>query len=595
MKSVIQKVLCVTIDKYYFRNPKGRIYKYSQFCRRKNCKIESSYNYENLKPRYCFKHKKEDMVNVKRGHKLCKVCKSSHKTKCTSPKCKYTIKDYKTQSAYMKLKTIEYLKETKQEYFLCRICHEIVSKDHFNSDEHIKTFNSVVSIDVKKSIKNCFISIKTQFYNTNYNAIYTDFYFKKKMKDLVLENTDVNKFYKSYILKKNMISFNYRDDQVFYSDKYDSDNIINDIDKIENLEKNEEYLKPQLIKSSMTNDYDYNIDQMYIDLDAINFKQSKHSIKYFHHMGCDIKLMKCTLLRGGQYNYEEIPKTFLDSKVISIIKNQDDKCFLYCYIRKHLNLVKGHSERVSRVDKRLAKKLEEELNYNFDNVEIKQLSKIEDLLETNVYVYSCVKNFKNKIPLFRSNKNYDKFLDLLLYEKHYMNINKLNIFFNPNSTNKTWFCRSCNNSFYSKVKYDDHVLYCKTAKPLILMPSKNKYIKFKNIQNTIQLPFVAYCDIESELLKQNNLYNHEHHMSGYKLDCVDKQYSKPIQIFDTLEKFRDGLINELDYIDKINHEIDMTTFNQKEFDDIDKCKYCHYDFTKKYNGRKIILLEKVDK
>ena len=178
-----------------------------------------------------------------------------------------------------------------------------------------------------------------------------------------------------------------------------------------------------------------------------------------------------------------------------------------------------------------------------------------------------------------------------------MNINKLNIFFNPNSTNKTWFCRSCNNSFYSKVKYDDHVLYCKTAKPLILMPSKNKYIKFKNIQNTIKLPFVGYCDIESELLhkKQNNLYTHEHLMSGYKLDCVDKQYSKPVKIFDTLEKFRDGLINELDYIDKINHEIDMSTFNLKEFYNIRKCKYCDYDFTKKYNSRKITLLEKVDK
>ena len=422
------------------------------------------------------------------------------------------------------------------------------------------------------------------------------------MKDLVLENTDVNKYYKSYIPKKNMITFNYRDDQVFYSDKYDSDNIINDIDNIENLEKKEEYLKPQLIKSSMTDDYDYNIDQMYIDLDAINFKQSKNSIKYFHHMGCDIKLMKCALLRGGKYNYEKIPKTFLDSKVISIIKNQDDKCFLYCYIRKHINLVKIHGERVSRVDKRLAKKLEEELNYDFDNVEIKQLSKIEDLLETNVYVYSCDENFKNKIPLFRSNKNFDKYLDLLLYEKHYMNVNKLNLFFNPNSTNKTWFCRSCNNSFYSKVKYDDHVLYCKTAKPLILMPSKNKYIKFKNIQNTIQLPFVAYCDIESELLykKQSNLYNHEHLMSGYKLDCVDKKHSKPVKIFDTLEKFRDGLISELDYIDKINdeklnHEIDMSTFNQEEFDNTHICKYYDYDFTKKFNSRKITLLEKVDK
>ena len=80
------------------------------------------------------------------------------------------------------------------------------------------------------------------------------------MKDLVLNNTDINEFYKTYILKKSMISFNYRDDQVFYSNKYDSVDIIKDIDNIENLEKKEEYLEPQLIKSSMVDDYDYNID-----------------------------------------------------------------------------------------------------------------------------------------------------------------------------------------------------------------------------------------------------------------------------------------------------------------------------------------------
>ena len=82
------------------------------------------------------------------------------------------------------------------------------------------------------------------------------------------------------------------------------------------------------------------------------------------------------------------------------------------------------------------------------------------------------------------------------------------------------------------------------------MPSKNKYISFKNIQNTIQSPFVAYCGIESELLynKENISYKHKYLLGGYKLDCVDQQYSKPIQLFDTLEKFRDNLINELDYI-----------------------------------------------
>ena len=80
MKSVTEKVLCQKIDKYYFKNAKGRICKYSQFCMQKGCKTESSYNFENIKrTRYCYKHKKENMVNIKRGHKLCQKCKSSYK------------------------------------------------------------------------------------------------------------------------------------------------------------------------------------------------------------------------------------------------------------------------------------------------------------------------------------------------------------------------------------------------------------------------------------------------------------------------------------------------------------------------------------
>ena len=58
MKTVSEKVQYQKIDKYYFKDPKGRIRKCLQFCRRKNCLTESSYNYENLKPKYCFKHKK---------------------------------------------------------------------------------------------------------------------------------------------------------------------------------------------------------------------------------------------------------------------------------------------------------------------------------------------------------------------------------------------------------------------------------------------------------------------------------------------------------------------------------------------------------
>ena len=73
-----------------------------------------------------------------------------------------------------------------------------------------------------------------------------------------------------------------------------------------------------------------------------------------------------------------------------------------------------------------------------------------------------------------------------------------------------------------------------------------------------------------------------------------------VQLFDKLEDFRDNLIKELDYIADINenvlnYKIDMSTFDQNEFDNVKFCKYCNYDFKESYNGRQITLTEKVNK
>ena len=102
----------------------------------------------------------------------------------------------------MKLKTIDYLKENKIEFYLCRICSQIVNKSYFDSEEHIKKFNSVCDTEVKKSFTNAFITIKFQFYDITYNHIYTDLHFKKYIKDMILKNIDDEKYYKSYIIKK---------------------------------------------------------------------------------------------------------------------------------------------------------------------------------------------------------------------------------------------------------------------------------------------------------------------------------------------------------------------------------------------------------
>ena len=232
-----EKVKCQKIDKYFFKTATGRIQKYSKYCRRKNCKTESSYNYENLKPKYCFKHKKADMVNVKRQHKLCLNCRKSYKTKCTSPQCKYTIENYKNQSKYMKLKTIDYLRINKIEFYLCKICGQIVNKDHFDTQEHINKFNEVCKIDIKNCFKDTFLTIKCKFLDTRYNYVYHDLYFKKTIKEIILKNIDVNKYYKSHILKKLRINFNGDKETKYYSEKFNSNNILKDILRIEKIEK----------------------------------------------------------------------------------------------------------------------------------------------------------------------------------------------------------------------------------------------------------------------------------------------------------------------------------------------------------------------
>ena len=122
---------------------------------------------------------------------------------------------------------------------------------------------------------------------------------------------------------------------------------------------------------------------------------------------------------------------------------------------------------------------------------------------------------------------------------------------------------------YSLKKFEEHLQFCKTNNTQILMPSQNKYLQFKNLKNTIQHNFICYADIESQMIFKENIYEHEHLMSGYYLHCIDEKYSKQVKLFDNLDDFRDNLIDELDYIknineNKLNFGIDMKKFNKEE-------------------------------
>ena len=102
------------------------------------------------------------------------------------------------------------MKENEIPYFSCKICQDIVKEDHFDSKEHIDIFNSICQIKIKKFKDTCLV-IEIFFIDDRYDFVYIDRYFKKYIKELILKNIDIKKYYKSYIVEKFMLQYNNRD------------------------------------------------------------------------------------------------------------------------------------------------------------------------------------------------------------------------------------------------------------------------------------------------------------------------------------------------------------------------------------------------
>ena len=80
-----------------------------------------------------------------------------------------------------------------------------------------------------------------------------------------------------------------------------------------------------------------------------------------------------------------------------IIKNlNDNKCFLWCYIRKHLNVIEKNISRINKKDIEISKELIDEHNIDFEDVTLDEINDIENLLECNIFIFGCNKNLSAK-------------------------------------------------------------------------------------------------------------------------------------------------------------------------------------------------------
>ena len=117
------------------------------------------------------------------------------------------------------------------------------------------------------------------------------------------------------------------------------------------------------------------------------------------------------------------------------IKNNDQKCFLWCHVR-HINPSKEHPRIIKKVDKRLAS------NINYDGIEFPVKEKDFDKIEVQNNIFINVFGYENKLvfPIYISNKKYKDSMDLLLFIKdnrsYYAYIKDFNRFMFHKTKNK---------------------------------------------------------------------------------------------------------------------------------------------------------------
>ena len=220
-------------------------------------------------------------------------------------------------------------------------------------------------------------------------------------------------------------------------------------------------------------------------------------------------------------SYIPLDPYLANKKAIINMKNEDDKCFMWCVLRA-LYPKNDHPE---RIDKDLKSKQD---NINMKGicypVNFRAIDRFEDLnpnISISVLGYNKEEGvFPLKISKYTGCDN-DIVLLLLkeavkeengeIKEKtHYTLVKNKSALIASQKNNhkgKRHLCLNCFNSFNTSESLNKHKEYCYENKSVkTTMPPPDTYLEFKNFHHSEKAPFVVYADFES-LIKSMDYCN----------------------------------------------------------------------------------------
>ena len=326
-------------------------------------------------------------------------------------------------------------------------------------------------------------------------------------------------------------------------------------------------------------------------------------------------------MRGSAYI--PLPDWIMRKKAIVNIRNNDEKCFLWCVLR-YLHPRDKNDFRLTDL-----KQYENSLNTKGIKypVKVKDISKFEKLNPDipGINVFSVNEN-KKFYPLRMAQRNPQETIDLFLYEEdgkyHYSLIKSFSRLFRSQITSRTngkiYICKRCFTHFSKEELFQKHILYCSTNESVaVKMPPRNSKICFNNYYKQLPIPFVVYADFECFTKPMNTCcpnpedsynYNYQkHEPSGFCLYIkgIGPNIIKPITYTKkkSIDKIAEIFVSKLAKItNKIYNDfyrrpkpLKLRKQEQISFDKAETCHICkkelltdkvrdHCHFTGQYRG-----------
>ena len=330
-------------------------------------------------------------------------------------------------------------------------------------------------------------------------------------------------------------------------------------------------------------------------------------------------------------SYIDLPKELKNKNAIINMKNEDNKCFLWCVLRA---LNPSKDKHPSRIDKDLKSKENtlnmEGIEYPVSLKDINRFEKQNPEISISVLGYSKDERiYPLRISEFTKKKkeNERKHNIVLLLIKnrdnsHYCYVKNLSALLSSqvnNHKSKLYFCLNCLSGYDDPEKLEKHKEYCSEEESIkINMPKPDTYIKFKNYLYSERAPFAIYADFES-ILKPldtckpdpNKSYTHKYQKHEpvsfvyYIKSFNESVYKSKLRKYvkeneedpDTIDVFINWLEEDVKIISGLgNEKMVITPEEQKQFSQASNCWICekllnlqdrvrdHCHFTGRYRG-----------